>query len=349
MTQSATSQQAYFQPMYWEGDHLRLLDQRRLPHHEEWLRLENVQQIGHAIRDLAVRGAPAIGITAAYGAVLAAQHCWHSLGTDRWHTEWLKQLDQLQQARPTAINLRWALQRMRKLSLSAQQPVTQLEQEALKIHKEDIACNQTTAKLGAELIESDSCVLTHCNTGPLATGAIGTALGVVIEAHQQGKLIQVYADETRPWLQGSRLTAWELAHHHVPCQVIVDGAAAWLMASQSVQWLIVGSDRIAANGDVANKIGTYAAMLAAKAHGVKTMVVVPWSTVDMETSSGADIPIEQRGANEIISIGGQLIAAEGTRVWNPVFDITPASLVDVLVTERGVIHAPDELKMRALA
>lgn len=346
-TASEAPSEALFQPMIWKGDHLQLLDQRLLPHQEQWLRLQQVEQVADAIRDLAVRGAPAIGITAAYGAVLAAQNI-DQQNSDSWQSEWRAQLAKLADARPTAVNLRWALDRMQAIELPTDNPIDRLQQEAIAIHQEDIACNRQLARSGADLIDSGSSVLTHCNTGPLATGAIGTALGVIIEAWQQGKLEQVFADETRPWLQGSRLTAWELAKHQIPCQVIIDGAAAWLMASQPIQWVITGADRVAANGDVANKIGTYSAMLAARAHGAKTMVVVPWSTVDMATVSGADIPIEQRSGDEVLSIAGHQIAASTATSWNPVFDITPAKWVDYLVTERGVIHNPDHEKLVAL-
>lgn len=348
MTQPETLNDELFQPMRWHGDHLLLLDQRLLPHQERWLELRRVEEVAAAIHDLAVRGAPAIGITAAYGAVLAAQACIARHNID-WHNEWEQQLNKLAQARPTAVNLRWALRRMRSNVLLDTKPLARLEQEAIAIHQEDIDCNRQLARFGAGLIESGSSVLTHCNTGPLATGAIGTALGVIIEAWRQDKLKRIYADETRPWLQGSRLTAWELARHQIPCQVIIDGAAAWLMASQPIDWLIVGADRVAANGDVANKIGTYSAMLAAKAHGVKTMVVVPSSTVDLVTASGSDIPIEQRDGDEVLSIGGQRIATEDAQSWNPVFDITPARLVDYLITEQGVIEQPDTAKIRTLA
>ncbi len=348
MTQTETASEALFQPMIWQQDHLQLLDQRLLPHQEHWLRLEHADQAATAIRDLAVRGAPAIGITAAYGAVLAACEC-RQQDKAGWREEWITQLGKLAQARPTAVNLGWALDRMLSIELPEDDPLARLEQEAIAIHQEDINCNRQLAALGSGLIRPGSRVLTHCNTGPLATGGIGTALGVIISAWQQGRLTDVFADETRPWLQGSRLTAWELTRHQVPCQLIIDGAAAWLMASQGIDWLIVGADRVAANGDVANKIGTYSAMLAARSHGVNTMVVVPWSTVDMNTTDGGNIPIEQRADSEITNIGGHQIAAEGATSWNPVFDITPAELVDFLVTERGIIANPDQAKIAELA
>ena len=219
---------------------------------------------------------------------------------------------------------------------------------ATDIHRQDIAANRHMGELGAALIEPGSSVLTHCNTGSLATGGYGTALGVIRSAWSAGKLDAVFANETRPWLQGARLTAWELVQDDIPVSLLVDGAAAHLMKSGKVQWLIVGSDRIAANGDVANKIGTYAAAVAARYHGVKVMVVAPVSTVDMQTPSGDAIPIETRPESEVLGLAGQQVAADGARAWNPAFDITPAELVDAIVTEKGVIEHPDQAKMQAL-
>lgn len=338
-----------FRPMHWQGDHLQLLDQRRLPAKQEWMRLESVNQVAEAIAGLAVRGAPAIGITAGYGAVLSARQRYAE-DKDNWHKQWSEDCALLAAARPTAINLLWALQRLQQLEVhNESSPVRRLEQEAIRIHDEDITCNQHLASLGAALIEPGATVLTHCNTGALATGAIGTALGVIVEAHRQSKIRQVFADETRPWLQGSRLTLWELQQADIPCKAIVDGAGAWLMQSVGVDWLIVGADRVVANGDTANKIGTYHAMLAARAHGVKTMVVIPWSTLDMDTRTGADIPIEQREEQEILRFSDHQISPSGAAAWNPVFDVTPAHLVDFLVTDRGVIAQPDSNKIMAMS
>jgi methylthioribose-1-phosphate isomerase len=220
--------------------------------------------------------------------------------------------------------------------------------EAIRIHEADIADNQYMGTLGAAYIAPGSGVLTHCNTGSLATGGFGTALGVIRQAWSEQRLASVYADETRPWLQGSRLTAWELLQDNIPVTLVVEGAASQLMQSGKVQWLIVGSDRIAANGDVANKIGTCTAAIVARYHGVKVMVVAPTSTIDPATPDGASIPIESRAADELLGCAGQRIAAAGASAWNPVFDITPAALVDVLVTEKGAIEKPDRSSISAL-
>lgn len=332
----------------WADDVLQLIDQRLLPLREEMLRLESSAAVAEAIRDMVVRGAPAIGITAAYGAVIAARQRYGE-EADQWLEGFKKDLEQLRQARPTAVNLGWALDRMAACARELEgDPVPALLALANSIHEDDIAANRRMGELGSALISSGSGVLTHCNTGSLATGGYGTALGVIRSAWAEKKLVSVYADETRPWLQGARLTAWELVQDDIPVTLIVDGAAAHLMKQGKVQWLIVGSDRIAANGDVANKIGTYAAAVAARYHGVKVMVVAPGSTVDMQTACGADIPIETRPDNEVLSLGGQRVAAAGATAWNPAFDVTPADLVDAIVTERGVVERPDQAKMAAM-
>jgi len=332
----------------WTDSGLELLDQRVLPHQETCLLLEQCRDVAQAITDMVVRGAPAIGVTAAYGAVLAAR-ARYSAQPSGWRQEFVQDMQQLAQARPTAVNLAWAVDRMQHIALSQEgDPVPALLAEAQTIHEADIAANRTMGELGAACIDAGSSVLTHCNTGSLATGGYGTALGVIRSAWAAGKLDAVYADETRPWLQGARLTAWELVKDKIPVTLLVDGAAAWLMQQGRVQWVIVGSDRIAANGDVANKIGTYATAVAAHHHGVKFMVVAPASTVDMGTASGTDIPIEMRAENEVLQMGGQPVAAVGAQAWNPAFDITPAELVDVIVTERGMVERPDLSKMRSL-
>jgi methylthioribose-1-phosphate isomerase len=220
--------------------------------------------------------------------------------------------------------------------------------EARAIHAEDVAANRRMGELGAELLGARCGVLTHCNTGSLATGGYGTALGVVRSAFARGQLAEVYADETRPWLQGARLTAWELVRDGIPVTLLADSAAAQLMRAGRVQWVIVGSDRIAANGDVANKIGTYGLAVAARHHGVRFMVVAPTSTVDMSIVDGGAIPIETRPEEEVLNVGGQRVAAPGARAWNPVFDVTPATLVDAIVTERGVVLRPDRRQMAAM-
>jgi methylthioribose-1-phosphate isomerase len=220
--------------------------------------------------------------------------------------------------------------------------------EAQAIHAEDIAANHRMGELGAALIEGPTCVITHCNAGALATGGYGTALGVIRSAWAAGRIERVYADETRPWLQGSRLTAWELLQDRIPVTLLADGAAASRMAQGGIGWVIVGSDRIAANGDVANKIGTYGLAVAARHHGVKVMVVAPTSTIDFQVASGREIPIEVRSAQELLACGGAQVGAEGAEVWNPVFDVTPAALVDVIVTEKGIVWSPDRKKMEDL-
>jgi len=340
MTKPDTEQLTSLRPMIWRGDHLLLLDQRALPRQESWLRLERGEQVAEAIRALVVRGAPAIGITAAYGAVLAARE--RARGAGDWLRAWREDLQRLRQARPTAVNLDWALRRMEAAAAGAQAPLEALEHCALEIHEADVSANLRLAESGAELLATGSRVYTHCNTGALATGGIGTALGVIRAAWAAGKLAAVYVGETRPWLQGARLTSWELSREGIAHQLVADSAAAWLMHSEGLDWIIVGADRVAANGDVVNKIGTYALAVAAHAHGVGFMVVAPTSTLDRDTAAGSGVPIEQRAPEELLSLGGMRIAAPGSRAWNPVFDVTPAGLVDALVTERGVLRNPAE-------
>ncbi len=336
----------------WEEDKLKLLDQRLLPQQEVYLEYNDPLAVAGAIRDMVVRGAPAIGITAAYGVVLAMRKRLAEGGEN-----FLQKLEQdfghLADARPTAVNLAWALERMGKVLFNMPEdtvdPVAVMLAEAKAIHEEDIAANRKMGELGAALIEESGYgILTHCNTGSLATGGYGTALGVIRTAYGQGKIARVYADETRPWLQGARLTAWELVKDQIPVTLLVEGAAATLMQQGRVKWVVVGSDRIAANGDVANKIGTYSAAVAARYHGVKFMVVAPTSTVDMSLANGSLIPIEQRSSEEILTLGGKTVAAEGAAAWNPAFDVTPAELVDAIVTEKGVVLQPTPEKMAAM-
>ena len=332
----------------WREDALELLDQRRLPGETRYQRLTTATEVAQAIRDMVVRGAPAIGIAAAYGVVLAAR-MRHAENADRWRTAIADDLARLAAARPTAVNLVWALRRMERVMAGAgDEPVERLLAEARAIHAEDLAANHRMGELGAALLGERGAVLTHCNTGSLATGGYGTALGVIRRGYEKGLIARVYADETRPWLQGARLTAWELVQDRIPVTLLADGAAAALLRRGEVRWAIVGADRIAAGGDVANKIGTYHLAVAALYHGVKLMVVAPTSTVDMSIPSGADIPIEQRAAEELLTLGGQSVAAAGAEVWNPSFDVTPAALVDALVTERGVVLAPNAEKMARL-
>lgn len=333
----------------WQGGALYLLDQRLLPEGAEFLCCEQAAEVAQAIRDMVVRGAPAIGIAAAYGVVLAARRGVAEAGAG-WAAWLAEDLARLAAARPTAVNLAWALARMRRCMASCPRgdPVPTLLAEALAIHEEDRTANRRMGALGAALIEGPTQVITHCNAGSLATGGYGTALGVIRSAHAAGKISRVYADETRPWLQGARLTAWELQQDGIPVVLQADGAAASLMAAGGIGWVILGADRIAANGDVANKIGTYALAVLARYHGVKLMVVAPTSTLDLGVASGNEIPIEERAPEEVLICGGRRMGPEGVVARNPVFDVTPAGLVDALVTERGVILGPDRRQILAL-
>lgn len=345
---TATPNPDNVRPIIWHEDHLQLLDQRLLPGKMVYRDYDNAAGAAKAISQMVVRGAPAIGITAAYGVVLAARAAYRK-DPEGWRTALQSDLDTLAQSRPTAVNLHWALQRMQSLFNKIEgDPEPELLREALTIHAEDITANRHMGALGATLIADCRQVLTHCNTGSLATGGYGTALGVIRSAWQSGSLEMVYASETRPWLQGARLTAWELQQDNIPVTLITDSAACFLLSQGQVKWVVVGADRIAANGDVANKIGSYGLAVAARHHGVQMMVVAPASTVDMHTLTGTDIPIEDRGADEILRCAGKQIAPHGIATWNPVFDITPAALIDVIVTEKGVIHHPDQHKIAAV-
>ena len=334
---SASDSATGIRPIIWADDHLKLIDQRVLPNEERWVECRNAVEVAEAIHGMAVRGAPAIGIAAAYGLVLDALAGRDYEAADRV----------LMESRPTAVNLRWALLRMRELK-SQGADAKALLAEAVRIHEEDLAQNLAMGEAGAALLPPNAIVITHCNTGALATGGHGTALGVIRSAYAQGRLSQVYNGETRPWLQGARLTAWELLYEKIPARLIADGAAAHLMQREKIDWVIVGADRIAVNGDTANKIGTYALAVAAKHHGVKFMVVAPSGTFDLNCPNGAAIPIEERPPNELTEFRGARIAPEAMQAWNPVFDVTPASLIDAIVCERGVIEQPTEQKIRAL-
>ena len=327
---------------------LRLLDQRRLPFEEVYLDYRDANAVAAAITDLVVRGAPAIGIAAAFGVVLEARRL-AAAGTPISEQTLDPTLRHLNAARPTAVNLAWALRRMRDVAAgNPADPVRALTDAALRIQAEDLAANRHLGTLGAALLGDKVGVLTHCNTGSLATAGFGTALGVIRAGFASARIARVYAGETRPWLQGARLTMWELGRDGIPATLIADSAASHLMKSGKVQWVIVGADRIVANGDTANKIGTYQLAIAARHHGVKFMVAAPASTVDMQTQDGAHIDIELRDPAELFAVGGRRTVVEGAEAWNPVFDVTPAALIDALVTERGVIERPDAAKMRAM-
>jgi len=320
-------------------DVVRVLDQRRLPAEETWLDLATAGEVAQAIRDLAVRGAPAIGVAAAYGIAVEARR-----GAGAGELRAAAEL--LGRARPTAVNLAWAVNRMSRL---AGRPAGDVLAEANAIRDEDEAACRRIGLLGAPLIPPRARILTHCNAGALATAGYGTALGVVRAAWESGNAISVYADETRPFFQGARLTAWELHRDGIPVTILTDGMAGWLMARGEIACVVVGADRIAANGDVANKIGTYSLAVLSRHHGLPFYVAAPWSTVDLATGRGGDIPIEERSSDEVVTVAGQRIAPVGVPARYPAFDVTPAALVTAIVTERGVLHAPLAEGLRALA
>ncbi len=333
----------------WRNDRLVLLDQRKLPHEVQFIECSSCQEVVISIKDLVVRGAPAIGITAAYGVVLAARSCF-ARAPNNWKKCVAVWLDALLHTRPTAVNLKWAVTRMREaiMAVPAGNPEAVLLQVARQIHQEDVIANKALGDFGARLIRDNSVVLTHCNAGALATAGYGTALGVIRSAWACNKIKEVYAGETRPWFQGTRITAWELLQDDIPVTLICDGAAASLMRRKGLNWVIVGADCIAANGDVANKIGTYSLAVAAKRHGVGFMVAAPTSTIEVGIENGDSVEIEERAHSEVTQYLGYSFGPDKARVWNPVFDITPADLVSVLVTEKGVIERPDRGKIKRL-
>lgn len=334
------------EPIRWHGDRLELLDQRRLPAETLYLNLSSAAEVADAIRDMVVRGAPAIGISAAYGAALAARHVQPGDGSAAaWQQALAVDLQRLADSRPTAVNLFWALAQAREVIARGGEVAAGLADLAVALHRDDRACCAAIGQHGAALLGNTARIYTHCNTGALATGGDGTALAVIRAAHRNGQLDQVYAGETRPWWQGARLTAWELQHDNIPFALCVDGAAGHLMQSRGINWVVVGADRISANGDTANKIGTYNLAVLARHHGARFMVAAPSSTFDLSLDSGSDIPIEERPATEITELRGEPLAAPGCAAINPAFDITPAGLIDVIVTERGVISQPDRARI----
>ncbi|MFT6907849.1 MAG: methylthioribose-1-phosphate isomerase [Oleiphilaceae bacterium] len=340
----------------WHGDQLVLLDQRKLPIEEVYVICQTLDDAIEAIKNMTVRGAPAIGIAAAYASVLCVKNLLDETDQCERHTlqiRMLKDLEQLRLARPTAVNLAWAVNQAIKIINDLDIPIIDLPHNLLllaeTIHKEDVLNNQHMAELGCKYIKKMTSVtfsmMTHCNAGSLATGGYGTALGVVRLAWQKDLIDKVYANETRPWLQGSRLTAWELQYEGIPVSLNVDSASAWIMSNRNVKWVVVGADRIAANGDVANKIGTYQLAITAKFHDVKFMVVAPSSTVDLTIDTGESIDIEMRDGSELTHYQEHSIAPQDIETVNPVFDVTPAYLIDVIVTEKGIIEKPTRQKM----
>lgn len=337
-------------PIRWCGDALELLDQRELPHCARYLRLSDVVDVADAISSMVVRGAPAIGLTAAYGAALAARQCQPAgQGADEWLAALDPALARLAASRPTAVNLFWALDRVRaEVALGGEDIPGRLEALAIELHRQDVASNRRLASLGAAMLPGSASLYTHCNAGALATGGYGTALGVIRSAHAAGKVRQVFAGETRPWLQGARLTALELADAGIPVKISTEGAAGSLMRRGLVDWVVVGADRVAANGDVVNKIGTYNLAVLARHHGVRFMVALPASTIDSGVPNGDAVTIEERSVDEVTHFNGDRIAPPGVSAVNPSFDVTPAELVDALVTELGVVQQPDCTKIAAL-
>ena len=342
-----------FRTLEWREGALWLLDQRKLPGQVEEVRVQSAAETARAIRQMVVRGAPAIGCAAAYGLALAARDAARAADSEG---AFAAAVEELRAARPTAVNLRWALERLsRKRAALLQSGASHaaiadaLLEEAHQVVAEDLAACRAIGKNGAQLVPDGGGILTHCNAGGLATSGYGTALGVVRAALESGKKCAVYADETRPWLQGARLTAWELLQDGIPVTLLPDVAAASLLASGKVGCVVVGADRIARNGDTANKVGTYPLALAAHAAGVPFFVAAPISTVDLRAATGREIPIEERGADEVTHLAGSRVAAEGVRVFNPAFDVTPARLISAIVTERGVARAPYEQALEALS
>jgi methylthioribose-1-phosphate isomerase len=331
----------------WKDGAVRLLDQSRLPGVVEFLTCRDYQSVADAIRELKVRGAPAIGVTAALGIALGAQSV-DATDYQGFAQAVLIICDRLAATRPTAVNLFWAIERMKRtLESQRSQPISSIKQalitEAQAILDEDVTLCKAMGLHGAALIKDGQTVLTHCNAGALATAGYGTALGVIRAAWEQGKKIRVIADETRPVLQGARLTAWELMQDHIPVTLITDNMAGALMREGKIHLCVVGADRIAANGDVANKIGTYSVAVLAKAHGIPFYVAAPYSTIDLKTKTGADIPIEQRNPAEVTTIhGSHPVAPKDVAVYNPAFDVTPADLISGIINERGVFN-PKEL------
>ena len=336
----------------WRNNKLEMIDQRILPAAFEYVAYDSAAGVAEGIRSMVVRGAPAIGVAAAYGVALDALRL-HDASVMDFHSGMEQAFVVLEKSRPTAVNLFWALQRMRAIWMVVRarkndEVAQRLLDEAHEIHAEDIRINQAMGEFGAALLPDGARVLTHCNAGALATAGWGTALGVIRSAVAAGKKISVIADETRPFLQGARLTAWEMVQENIPVTLITDNMAGLMMASGQVDAIIVGTDRVAANGDVANKIGTYMVAVLAHAHDIPFYVACPLSTIDMNVASGAEIPIEERAPDEVTGFRDCQWAAEGVQVRNPAFDVTPAELVTALITEKGVVHRPDHEKLSAL-
>jgi methylthioribose-1-phosphate isomerase len=338
----------------WTPEGVRFIDQTRLPLEESYVLATTYEQVADVIVTMVVRGAPAIGVSAAYGVALGALRTKAATAAE-FAPEFERICARLAGTRPTAVNLFWAIDRMKRLFaalLSAGATLAQIQEkllaEAHVMYEEDIAACKAMGAFGGALLPDEGGVLTHCNAGALATCGYGTALGVIRSAIEQGKRIHVYADETRPFLQGARLTAWELMADHIPTTVICDNMAASLMRAGKIQAVVVGADRIAANGDVANKIGTYNVAILAKEHGIPFYVAAPWSTIDLATPTGDSIPIEERPAVEVTHHGGKQLTPDGVGIRNPAFDVTPARYITAIITERGVLRASYSASLKAM-
>ena len=336
-----------------EGDVVVMIDQRKLPVQEVYVRCKTASEVARAIKTMVIRGAPAIGVAAAWGLAIGARRS-KATGTQKFAAEFQKSCDLMASTRPTAVNLFWAIERMKhslgagvQAGESVDQIKDRLDREAQMIHDEDVASCRAMGAFGAAVVPADARILTHCNAGALATAGYGTALGVIRGAVEAGKTVAVFADETRPFLQGARLTAWELVRDGIDTTVITDNMSAALMGQGKVNFVVVGADRIAANGDTANKIGTYGVAVLAREHNVPFYVAAPLSTIDLRTPDGTHIPIEERSGREVTHAGGTQVAASGAKVWNPGFDVTPHRFIAGIITERGIFRAPYTESLKA--
>ena len=337
----------------WQDSDIVMIDQRKLPGAEVYVTCRSVNDVAKAIKTMIIRGAPAIGVCAAMGLALGAQRS-KATGTKQFTTEFQRNSDLLAATRPTAVNLFWAIERMKQsfadgalAGESVEQLKARLRLEADRIHDDDVASCRAIGALGATLVPAEACILTHCNAGALATAGYGTALGVIRGAVEAGRKVRVLADETRPFLQGARLTAWELVKDGIDTTVITDNMAGAIMRAGDIDLVVVGADRIAANGDTANKIGTYTVAVLAKEHGIPFYVAAPWSTIDLATPDGDAIPIEERAAREVTHVGSVQLAPEGAHVRNPSFDVTPSKYITAIITERGIVRPPFLANLRA--
>jgi methylthioribose-1-phosphate isomerase len=338
----------------WNDQGVVMIDQRKLPSAEVYVTCKTATEVARAIKTMVIRGAPAIGVAAAMGIALGMRRS-RATGTKQFATEFQKTCDLMAATRPTAVNLFWAIDRMKRTFAQAAQAggsvdelKDRLDAEARRIHDEDVASCRSIGAHGAALVPGSARILTHCNAGALATAGYGTALGVIRAAVEQGKKVAVLADETRPFLQGARLTAWELVKDGIDTTVITDNMAGAMMRLGNVDLVVVGADRIAANGDVANKVGTYGVAVLAKEHGIPFYVAAPTSTIDLDTPNGERIPIEERSDREVTHVGPSRLTPDGARVRNPAFDVTPSKYVTAIITERGIARAPYDASLREL-